>query len=178
MQGHVLQTPDNPTTIQTSGQPHSPSPSKKGGRPAKRSDSRAGDLRLNTTQSLAQKIASRTEFLPASERVLLEQVFIQGAPITRIAALAGADARSIRRRAKRLAARALSAAFYEVAMHSAGWTDEMKAVGEAVFIRGMSARAASRALGLPYRVAAFHAATIRTLAKSRKPSAAKKRGAA
>jgi hypothetical protein len=88
--------------------------------------------------------------------------------------LAGEPPRRMSRRVKRLAERTLADPFEQVTMHSAGWSAEMKAVGQAVFVRGMSVRGAAALLGVPYSVAMLHARTIRAVAKAQE----KKRGAA
>jgi len=137
------------------------------------------DLRLHRTPTLAEEIAARAEFLLPAERVLLEQAFVQGWPIHAIAALSGRPPRAIRRHLKRLADRVMADTYFTVISHSRGWSNEMKAIGAAVFIRGLSAVAAAKETGIPYRAALLHVQTIRTLADTIKTERAPgKRGAA
>jgi DNA-directed RNA polymerase specialized sigma24 family protein len=145
--------------------------------PPKAVSSQVADLRLHRSRHLAERLAARAGLLPLDQRLLLEQLYVHGWPASRIAALRGDHVRTVRRRAKRLATRVMSAAFELVAAHSHNWAPESRAVGQAVFIRGLSARAAAAELGIGYRTAALHARTIRAMAKvSHKEPA--KRGAA
>ena len=180
-QSHGLVMRPNPTTIQTIVQVKTTRtlrPRLAGRARTRRTKKQVTDLRLHKEPTLANQLVARVEFLPTAERVLLEQVYIQGWPVARVAALTGEPTRKVRRRAKRLAARALTPMFLEVALHSAGWPREMRAVGAAIFVRGLSIRAAARDLDLPYRSAMLHAHTICALAKTPKTEIAKERGAA
>jgi hypothetical protein len=144
----------------------------------RRTKKQVTDLRLHKEPTLANQLAPRIGFLPPADRILLEQVYIQGWPVARVAALTGEPPRKVRRRAKRLATRALKPVFLEVALHSDGWPRDMRAVGAAVFIRGLSIRAAAAELSLSYGSATLHARTIRALVKTPKTEINRNRGAA
>lgn len=138
---------------------------------------RVGDLRYRATPGLAEQLAKRIGHLPDAERVLVDQLYIQGWPAIKVAALTGEPVRVIRRRAHRIAKRVLAEEFRQSAAQHPHWCAQMRRVGEAVFIRGLSARAASRALDLPYRAVMLHARTIRAIARAEADPRAK-RGAA
>ncbi len=141
---------------------------------------RTGDLRSARTPTVVEEVAARVAFLPPTERVLLEQVLIHGWTTARLAALTGETKQQVYRRIRKLTARTLTDAFEQVTMHSEGWNGEMKSVGEAVFVRGISVKAAAVALGLTYSAAMLHARTIRALGKTGKSAHTppRKRGAA
>ena len=101
---------------------------------------RVGDLRYRATPGLAEQLAKRIGHLPDAERVLVDQLYIQGWPAIKVAALTGEPVRVIRRRAHRIAKRVLAEEFRQSAAQHPHWCVQMRRVGEAVFIRGLSAR--------------------------------------
>jgi hypothetical protein len=183
MQGRVgIESRSHPITSQTIVQPDSGLTvrTKTGARSHKRkkaplTGSPVADLRLAKSRILAEQIASRAAFLPRSERLLLEQLYIHGWPASRIATLTGERARTIRQRARRLAQRVMSPAFAFVTVGGHTLDDEHRRLAAGVFVRGLSVRRASVDIGIPYWRALMFVRAMRTLAAA---SAAWKRGAA
>lgn len=183
MHGGVgIESRNHPITNQTIVQPHSgltirTKTGSKGRRRAKSSHPQTAvdDLRIARSRVLAEQIASRAAFLPRSERLLLEQLYIHGWPASRIATLTGERARTIRQRARRLAQRVMSPAYAFVTVGGNALDDEHRRLAAAVFVRGLSVRRASAEVGIPYWRAQMLVRAVRTLAAT---SAALKRGAA
>lgn len=113
---------------------------------------------------LREQVAVRAALLEAGERLLLEQVYLHGWTAKRVACLSGCSARQVRRRVRRLTRLVLAPGFAAVAVRSGEWSDEMREVGRAVFIRGLSRRAAASELGLPYIRVLQHARAVEALA--------------
>ncbi|MFT3687043.1 MAG: hypothetical protein QM783_19330 [Phycisphaerales bacterium] len=115
---------------------------------------------------LAVSIARRATLLDPADRLLLEQLYASGWPATRVAALRSEHVRAVRARASRLVRRILSPAFQVVATRSDCWPRQLQRVGNAVFIRGLSLRAAAKELGLSYFRVSQHAKAIRAIAEA------------
>jgi len=125
---------------------------------------RIEDLRASRDRGAIELVRHRCDQLPVEEGALMEQVFLQGRTVAAVAALTGAPVRRLRLRVKRILARLARPEFDTVVNYAPEWPRPMAAVGRAVFVRGLSVRAASRQCGVPYHAAVQFARSISSLA--------------
>lgn len=111
------------------------------------------DQRLKGRARLADVVGDRCDALPPEDAALLRAVFVLGQPMTQVSRLTGRPLHQIRTRVRRLVRRVMSREYVLVVRARRGWTATRRSVGEACFLRGLSAKDAARELGLsPHRV--------------------------
>ncbi|HYD02492.1 MAG TPA: hypothetical protein VEB22_14790 [Phycisphaerales bacterium] len=115
------------------------------------------------TSTLVRFVAARREHLPRPDAALLEQVFEHGRTLTSIAALTGESPRRLSRHVKLLVKRLTDPGFDAVTRHRSPWPPQMALIGEAVFVRGLSVRAAAAEAGAPYPTARAFVQAVRAI---------------
>ncbi|HZW07070.1 MAG TPA: hypothetical protein VFF65_08090 [Phycisphaerales bacterium] len=115
------------------------------------------------TSTLIRFVAARRDYLPVTERALLEHVFEHGRTLVSISALTGESPRRLSRQVKLLVKRLADPGFDAVTNHSSPWPPQMVSIGEAVFVRGLSVRAAAAEAGVPYQTARAHVQAVRAV---------------
>ncbi|MCG3124275.1 MAG: hypothetical protein GIKADHBN_02732 [Phycisphaerales bacterium] len=142
------------------------------------------DLRRRKVRAFSELLVQRAVWLPPSDRVLVEAVYRDDQPVAELARLLEVDARSLRRRLRRLVHRLLSQQFVRVASelsrpaarrsigpaestpavnqpatetrHASSWSDHRRKVAEECILNGRSIREASRALHLSVHMVRRH----------------------
>ncbi|MEK6700660.1 MAG: hypothetical protein AABZ53_00200 [Planctomycetota bacterium] len=126
----------------------------------RRKDGREGRAHIERerlhTREYVQELLRRCEALPESQSGLIRAIFDDGMAYARLAAVTGVTARSVKRRANRLAARVMSPEFEFVLEHSLDWTRTRQRVAHATIVLGCSFRQAALNLGLSLHVVRRH----------------------
>ncbi|MBL9001009.1 MAG: hypothetical protein JNK25_07730 [Phycisphaerae bacterium] len=147
-------------------------PPKRGARLVDLRDLRfAADLRGLRVEAVRDAVKYRARALPMQDRAALEAAVFFGHNATRIAAVMGRPARSVRTHLRRLLRRVLAAEFACVQSLGHRWPPSRRQVGEAIFVRGHSMRAAASSLGFPLHAVRRHADAIRVIAQTSPPRA-------
>ena len=108
------------------------------------------DLRKPVSDHAREVIAARAEFLPEGDRALLQAVYAQGQTLRHVALLQSARPTAVSRRVRVLVKRVLHPAFAVVVARSGAWPRSLRAVGDAIFVRGMTIRAAAATCKLTF----------------------------
>ncbi|HYE02484.1 MAG TPA: hypothetical protein VD963_04530 [Phycisphaerales bacterium] len=98
------------------------------------------DLRRRRSPEVAERMASRAEYLPAGESSLVRAVFGDGRAVGELASLLGERPAVLRRRVRRISKRVLGPVFAFVAVRRDEWPATMRKVGTACFLHGISIR--------------------------------------
>lgn len=126
---------------------------------------RYADLRRIRDASIHDVIRHRARALGDADRAALEAVMVHGAAVAHIAAVMHRPVRTLRTHVRRLLNRVLSAEFACVQAHGKKWGPTRRAVGESMFVRGVSLRQTATQLGLPLHAVRLHADAVRALAE-------------
>ncbi|MEQ8770301.1 MAG: hypothetical protein RIB60_07310 [Phycisphaerales bacterium] len=121
------------------------------------------DLRRRRQGAWVDRVLDRAEWLPASERTLVESVFRDGRTAVEIAHLTREDPRAVRRRVRRAVDRAMSDRLAFVMRARAGWSPTRRRVADLTIVEGVSMRIASQRLGLSYHTVRRHKEAIEAL---------------
>lgn len=106
------------------------------------------DRRRRGVREQADRLIAGAIWLLPSDRALVLAVYRDGVRASDAAAVAGVDARGIRRRLRRLCARVLSDEFWRVVRGRDGWSHERRRIATACVLQGRSKREAARFLQL------------------------------
>lgn len=113
----------------------------------------ACDMRRSRTSDLVRAVAKHADHLPPKERALIQQVFVDGTPINRLAQTRGEEPRRLARRVKSITKRLLDPRFKYVTENKAAWRPTRQRVASACIVEGLSMREASEKLKLsPYTI--------------------------
>ncbi|MCC6659558.1 MAG: hypothetical protein IT437_01600 [Phycisphaerales bacterium] len=124
------------------------------------------DLRRRVRSDLARLIARRAAALEPADRTLVCSVFELGRPVAEVGRLLGqADARSLRKRLRRLSARVLTPEYAFVIGHRDRWPPLRRAVATERFIHGRSFREIARHNGLSYYSVRMHTRAVEELVR-------------
>jgi hypothetical protein len=104
------------------------------------------DTRRATAQDQAKRLVRLADFLPVSERMLVKAVYEEGKPVAGVAAMAGRDARAVRRSLSRLVRRVLAPEFAFVVVNREKWEAPRRNVATACLVEGLSIRLAAKRL--------------------------------
>lgn len=99
-------------------------------------------------QASIDVILQHGRHLAAPDRALIESVYLRGLSAAELARALGREPVVVRRRLARIIRRMSTPAFRFVARNKNGWPLERAAIAEAVILRGLSQRAAAKALGV------------------------------
>lgn len=165
---------------------------------------RGVDPRREARERMASLAHAAGGHLDPVERAVLEAVFVHGHTCAELARLRGtpgyppalgdasrrtqatSEARRLRRLLGRVVDRVLSPEFMYVANlvgasglpAPPGWSSTRRRVATAIFLRGLSVRAAARELGLSQHVVRLHSDAVRAMADAARAAQARMGGAA
>jgi hypothetical protein len=107
-------------------------------------------LRWKPNQDQMDLLSARLGEIPADEQALVRALYLDGKPSPEIASLSGSEARSVRRRARRIAERMLSDEFVFVLRTRNFWPAKRRRLASAVFVRGLPIKQAAKKLRISY----------------------------
>ena len=108
----------------------------------------AADLRRRRRREYAEFLVEHAQFALPADRALIEAIHRDGLSAQEVAALTGAPARTVRRRARLLAERLLSPRFAFVLLRREQWPAGRRRVAAACVLQGRTMRATARHLRL------------------------------
>lgn len=119
------------------------------------------DLRRKANPDVQDLLRARMDVLDADEQALLRAMYFDGKSAVELAALTGDRPRAVRRRARRIASRVLSAQFIFVQRQKDLWPVPRRRVAVEVFVHGRSLREAAAGLRMNlYTVRRHHEAVL------------------
>ena len=118
------------------------------------------DLRRKRSRAMVEALRERARYLPETDRALIEAVFADGTPVSKLAGVIGEEPRKLRRRIRRLTGRLLDPRFRFVAERHANWRPTRRKVGQACVLGGLSIRKASERLQLSFYTVRHHKEAI------------------
>ncbi len=123
------------------------------------------DLRRRRCRSMVQELLDRAQFLDGPDQRLIEGIYREGLSVSQIAALTGADVRSVRRRRRRLVRRMSDPLFQFVAGHLEELSPTRRRVARSCVLQGASMRAATKQLRLSLHAVRRHCDAIRAMSE-------------
>jgi DNA-directed RNA polymerase specialized sigma24 family protein len=121
------------------------------------------DRRRHQGRELADALVARADYLLPEDRALIKAIYRDGATAMEIAQLTGVCPRSVRRRIRILAQRALDPRFTFVLFHREGWPATRRKVATELTLHGRPLREAARHLNLTLHAVRRHADAIRVM---------------
>ncbi|HED54591.1 MAG TPA: hypothetical protein ENJ00_10390 [Phycisphaerales bacterium] len=121
------------------------------------------DLRRKRSRAMVEVLRERARYLPETDRALIEAVFADGTPVTKLAGVIGEDPRKLRRRIRRVTGRLLDPRFRFVAERQSSWRPTRRKVGQACVLDGLSIRKASARLQLSFYTVRRHKEAIEAM---------------
>lgn len=112
-----------------------------------------------------ERLLDRASHLPATDRVLVEQVYRHGVPVVDIARLSGQPPRKLRRRLARLLKRMNSPLFAFLIRHGDQLPQPLRRTGELIVLEGHSLRRAVSLSEQSLHRVREHLRTLQTLAQ-------------
>ncbi len=135
------------------------------------------DHRRTRQREVAETLLMRCEHLPAAQALLMKSLYADKRTIREVAQMQGRCERSVRREVRRLSRRMLRPEFAIVVLQGPTWNPTRLRVGEAVYLHGLSMRAASVLLGVSVYSIRMHSAAIRAIADAQRRASTKPRAA-
>ncbi|MCB9847030.1 MAG: hypothetical protein H6814_01310 [Phycisphaeraceae bacterium] len=129
------------------------------------------DRRRRQCRDLAEALVARAEYLLPEDRALLTAIYRDGASAREVALLSGATPRSIRRRIRALAQRALDPRFAFVIVHRDAWPPTRRRVATELTLHGRPLRETARLLNLTLHTVRRHADAVRVMYEAARAAA-------
>ena len=107
-------------------------------------------LRWKPNQDQIDLLSARLGEIPIEEQALVRALYLDGKPSPEVASLSGSEARSVRRRARRIAGRMLSDEFVFVLRTRNLWPAKRRRLANAIVVRGLSIKQAAKKLRISY----------------------------
>lgn len=124
-----------------------------------------GTRRRLLGRQAADRLCARASYLPAGDRLVIEQVYQRGLSVTEVARLRGTSPRRMQRRVARLLCRMRQPAFAFVAERGDLLPREVRATARRVVLSGMSLRRTAEATGQTLHQVRQHMRTVQALAR-------------